>query len=36
MFIGRVGPLALATSMVMRGSRETAKIRYARENVVVG
>lgn len=36
MFIGRVGPLALATSMVMRGNRQAAKIRYAHENVVVG
>jgi len=36
MFIGRVGPLALATSMVMRGSRETSKVRFAHENVVVG
>jgi len=35
MFIGRVGPLALATSMVMRGGR-AAKIRYAHEDVVVG
>lgn len=36
MFVGRVGPLALAASMVARTGREGQDYRYAHENVVVG
>jgi trk system potassium uptake protein TrkH len=36
MFMGRVGPLAFATSMVMRRRPPAGKIRYAHEDVVVG
>jgi len=36
MYLGRVGPLAVASAMVVAVGRQAARYRYAREDVVIG
>lgn len=36
MYIGRVGPLTIAASMVVAAQRRRVRIRYATEDVIIG